>query len=419
MRKLAVLSFHTSPLAQPGVGDSGGMNVYVRELVSALAQAGVTSDVYTRAWSEDLPDEVVVEPGFRVVHVDAGPREQVLKEDLPGLVPAFTAAVVERIGGAGDVDAIHANYWLSGVAGHAAKHELGLPLVSTFHTLARVKAEADAGESGARARAEAEARVVACSDAILANGAEEAAELRHHYAAPPERIEVIPPGVDHAFFSPGDRDGARAALGWCEPGRISADGGRRAAQHPILLFVGRIQPLKGLDVAVAALAALDRTDAELVVVGGASGVEGPGEVDRIRDLVADLGVSRQVRFVEPQPHHLLSTWYRAADVVLVPSRSESFGLVALEAAACGRPVVAASVGGLRTIVDHGRTGYLVEGRRPEAYAAWVAEILDDRVLAASLGGQARARAAGYTWSTAAARLRRLYGDLTARQLVRC
>lgn len=419
MRKLAVLSFHTSPLAQPGVGDSGGMNVYVRELVSALAQAGVSSDVYTRAWSEDLPEEVVVEPGFRVVHVDAGPREQVPKEDLPGLVPAFTAAVIERIGAAGDVDAIHANYWLSGVAGHAAKHELGLPLVSTFHTLARVKAEADAGESGARARAGAEARVVACSDAILANGAEEAAELRHHYGAVPERIEVIPPGVDHAFFSPGDRDGARAALGWSEPGRISADGGRRAAQHPILLFVGRIQPLKGLDVAVAALAALDRTDAELVVVGGASGVDGPGEVERVRHLVADLGVTTKVRFVEPQPHHLLSSWYRAADVVLVPSRSESFGLVALEAAACGRPVVAASVGGLRTIVDHGRTGYLVEDRRPEAFAAWVAAILDDPVLAASLGRQARARAAGYTWSTAAARLRRLYGDLTARQLVRC
>ncbi|CAN5148859.1 D-inositol-3-phosphate glycosyltransferase [soil metagenome] len=419
MRKLAVLSFHTSPLTQPGVGDSGGMNVYVRELVSALAQAGVASDVYTRAWTDDLPDEVVVEPGFRVVHVEAGPRVEVPKEDLPGLVPAFTAAVVERIGTGGDVDAIHANYWLSGVAGHAAKHRLGLPLVSTFHTLARVKAEADAGESGARARAEAEARVVACSDAILANGAEEAAELRRHYAAVPERIEVIPPGVDHAFFSPGDRDGARAALGWCEPGRISADGGRRAAQHPILLFVGRIQPLKGLDVAVAALAELDRPDAELVVVGGPSGVDGPGELARVRDLVDDLGVSAQVRFVEPQPHHLLSTWYRAADVVLVPSRSESFGLVALEAAACGRPVVAASVGGLRTIVDHGRTGFLVEGRLPEAYAAWITEVLDDRHLAASLARGARERAAGYTWSTAAARLRRLYGDLTARQLVSC
>lgn len=419
MRKLAVLSFHTSPLAQPGVGDSGGMNVYVRELVSALAQAGVACDVYTRASSDDLPAEVVIEPGFRVIHVEAGPRAEVPKEELIELVPAFTTAVVGRIGAAGDVGAIHANYWLSGVAGHAAKHELGLPLVSTFHTLARVKAQADAGEPAARSRATAEARVVACSDAIVANGAEEAAELRHHYAADPHRIEVVPPGVDHAFFSPGDRDGARAALGWCEPGRISADGGRRAARHPVLLFVGRIQPLKGLDVAVAALAELDRADAELVVVGGPSGVDGQAELARVRDLAEDLGVSRQVRFVEPQPHHLLSTWYRAADVVLVPSRSESFGLVALEAAACGRPVVAASVGGLRTIVDHGRTGFLVEDRRPGTYAARVAEILGDDHLARSLARQARERAAGYTWSTAAARLRRIYGDLTVRQLVTC
>ncbi len=419
MRKLAVLSFHTSPLVQPGVGDSGGMNVYVRELVSALAQAGVACDVYTRTWSPDLAEEVVVEPGFRVVHVDAGPRAEVPKEALAGLVPEFSAAIVERIGAAGDVDAIHANYWLSGVAGHTAKHLLSLPLVSTFHTLARVKAEADPGEPTASTRAAAEAEVVACSDAILANGAEEAAELRRHYAASPERIEVVPPGVDHAFFSPGDRDGARAALGWAGPGRISADGGRRAAQGPILLFVGRIQPLKGLDVAVAALAELDRPDAQLVVVGGPSGIDGPGELARARDLADDLGVSGQVRFVEPQPHHLLSTWYRAADVVLVPSRSESFGLVALEAAACGRPVVAAAVGGLRTIVDHGRSGFLVEGRRPEAYAAWVAEILGDAGLAGHLALGARQRAAGYTWSTAAARLRRLYADLTARQLVRC
>jgi len=417
VRKLAVLSFHTSPLVQPGMGDSGGMNVYVRQLVSSLAQAGVACDVYTRAWSAGLAPEVVVEPGFRVIHIEAGPRTEVAKEDLTGLVPAFTDAVVAHIRGAGDVDAIHANYWLSGIAGHVAKHELALPLVSTFHTLARVKVAAGTGEPEARARAEAE--VVACSDAILANSTEEAGELARLYGAVPERVEVVPPGVDHAFFSPGDRDGARAALGWCEPGRISADGGRRAAQHPILLFVGRIQPLKGLDVAVAALAELDRPDAELVVVGGPSGAGGPAELARVGELVAGLGLSAQVRFVDPQPHHLLSTWYRAADVVLVPSHSESFGLVALEAAACGRPVVAAAVGGLRTIVDHGVSGYLVDDRRPASYAARIEAILGDPELAEHLAHHARQRASGYTWPTAAARLRRLYGDLTARQLVSC
>ncbi len=419
MRRLAVLSFHTSPLVQPGVGDSGGMNVYVRELVSALAQAGVSCDVYTRTWSDDLAPEVVVEPGFRVLHVDAGPRSDVAKEELAALVPDFTDGVVDHIRRSGDVDAIHANYWLSGVAGHIAKHRLSLPLVSTFHTLARVKAEAALAEPGGQPRATAEAEVIACSDAILANGEEEAEELRRHYDAPPQRIEVVPPGVDHAFFSPGDRDGARAALGWAEPGRISAVGGRRAAQHPVLLFVGRIQPLKGLDVAVATLAELDRGDAELVVVGGPSGAEGDAELARVHELAADLGVARQVRFVEPQPHHLLSTWYRAADVVLVPSRSESFGLVALEAAACGRPVVAAAVGGLRTVIDHGHTGFLVEDRHPRAYAARVVDILDDAGLAARLGTAAATRAGGYTWSTTAARLRRLYADLAARQLVQC
>jgi D-inositol-3-phosphate glycosyltransferase len=416
VHQLAVLSFHTSPLVQPGSGDSGGMNVYVRELVSALAQAGVACDVYTRTWAPELPPEVVVEPGFRVVHVDAGPRGPVAKEDLAALVPDFARGVVDAVRQR-EVDALHANYWLSGVAGHAVKHDLGLPLVSTFHTLARVKADGCDLEPGHRVHAESE--VVACSDAILANCAEEAADLVHHYDADPGRIEVVAPGVEHAFFSPGDRDGARAALGWSEPGRISAHGGRGADQHPVLLFVGRIQPLKGLDVAVRALGLLDDPTAELVVVGGPSGPDGLGELARVRALVDDLHLAGRVRFVDPQPHHLLSTWYRAADVVVVPSRSESFGLVALEAAACGRPVVAAAVGGLRTIVDDGVTGFLVEGRQPEEYAGLVTRLVADRELAAAMARRAAQRSRRYTWSTAAARLRRLYADLSARALVEC
>jgi D-inositol-3-phosphate glycosyltransferase len=396
------------------------MNVYVRELGSALAQAGVACDVYTRRWAPDLPDEVAVEPGFRVVHVDAGPATDVRKEDLPELVPAFTEAVEGHIRRTGGVDALHANYWLSGVSGHALKHELELPLVSTFHTLARVKADGGTSEAGGSdARVAAEVAVIGCSDAILASCTEEVLDLQRHYEAPLDRIEVVPPGVDHAFFSPGDRDGARAALGWSAPGRVSAVGGRHADKHPVLLFVGRIQPLKGLDVAVGALAELDRPDAELIVVGGPSGADGPGELARITELVHDLGLTSQVRWFPAQPHHLLSTWYRAADVVLVPSRSESFGLVALEAAACGIPVVAAAVGGLRTLVDDGRTGFLVEGRAPADYAARVAQLLDDPVLAAEMARAGAQRAQGYTWSTAAARLRRLYADLSAGSLVSC
>jgi D-inositol-3-phosphate glycosyltransferase len=403
VRTLAVLSLHTSPLAQPGAGDSGGMNVYVRELVSSLAQAGVGCSVYVRRWRDDLPDEVHVEPGFRVVHVTAGPVE-LAKEHLPEIVDEYRDGVLADIRGLGDVDALHANYWLSGVAGHRLKHDLDIPLVSTFHTLARVKAET--GDPEPERRIQAEAEVVACSDAITASCPAEAEQLVRLYGARPERIELVPPGVVHAFFSPGDRAGARAALA------LPAD-------RPVLLFVGRIQPLKGLDVAVRALAELRDRGAVLVAVGGPSGLEGEVESAKVRLLAEELGVEDRIRWVAPQPHYMLSTYYRAADVVLVPSRSESFGLVALEAAACGTPVVAAAVGGLRTLVDDGRTGFLIESRDPDAFASATDELLDHPSLAAAMGADAAARARTFTWSTTAARLRRLYADLTARALVDC
>ncbi|NNE11100.1 MAG: glycosyltransferase, partial [Ilumatobacter sp.] len=207
-----------------------------------------------------------------------------------------------------------------------------------------------------------------------------------------------------AFFAPGERSGARDAL------ELSHD-------VPVILFVGRIQPLKGPDVAIRALHALGRPDALLLIVGGASGSQGDGEVERARHLVDELGLCDQVRFVEPQPHHILSTYYRAADVVIVPSRSESFGLVALEAAACGVPVVASAVGGLLSLVDHGETGFLVPDRDPVLFAKAIERILDEPLLAESMSIASHERAGRYTWGFAAARLRRLYGDLPARQLV--
>jgi D-inositol-3-phosphate glycosyltransferase len=399
--RVAVLSLHTSPLAQPGSGDGGGMNVYVRELVSALAQAGLDCRVYVRRWDDDLPEVVPVEPGFEVVHVPAGPAE-LAKEDLPGIVEPFTDWVERDLADWRPV-AVHANYWLSGVVGAELKRRLDLPLVSTFHTLARVKA--DNGDPEPERRALAEAAVMACSDIVVANCSPEARQLEALYHLDGARIEVVTPGVDHAFFSPGDPRGARWAL--------------EAGHEPVLLFAGRIQPLKGVDVAVRTLAAVERRDAQLWIVGGASGPDGDHEVARVRDLAAELGVAARVRFIPPQPHHLLSTYYRAADVCLVPSRSESFGLVALEAAACGVPVVASAVGGLLTLVEHGRTGYLVEGRDPADFAAWVDMVLADPVLHRRLSVSAAARARIYTWSTSAARLRRLYGDLPARALVGC
>ncbi len=402
MQRLAVLSLHTSPLLQPGQGDAGGMNVYVRELVSSLAQAGVDSTVYVRRWHDELPPVVEVEPGFRVVHVPAGPSA-LPKEALPGVIDEFTDWVALDLERRERVDALHANYWLSGVAGHRLKHELDLPLVSVFHTLARVKA--DIGEAEPQRRIDAEFDVIGCSDAILANARAEAEQLVDFYHADPSRIEIVPPGVDHAFFSPGDKRGARQALG--------------LGDHPVLVFVGRIQLLKGVDVAVGALAALQRPDAVLIVIGGASGAEGDAEVQRLHALVDDLGVRDQVRFIDAQPHHALSTYYRAADVCLVPSRAESFGLVALEAAACGVPVVAAAVGGLRTLVEHGETGFLIDSRDPQVYAEHIEAVLASPSYARTLSRNATTLASGYTWSITAARLRRLYGDLASREPVKC
>ncbi|HZN16375.1 MAG TPA: glycosyltransferase [Acidimicrobiales bacterium] len=402
MRSLAILSMHTSPLAQPGTGDGGGMNVYVRELATALARAGVAADVYTRAEDPSQPPVVRVEPGFRVHHVPAGPDAPLDKAELPFVVDEFAHGVVTLLEH-NPADAIHANYWLSGIAGHEIKHRLDLPLVSTFHTLDRVKAE-DSDDPGDRA--EAEAAIIGCSDAILASCDVEANQLRDLYDADPSRIEIVAPGVDHAFFAPGDRRQARRALGFDEDG-------------PLLLFVGRIQPLKGLDVAIHTLARIADTRTRLIVVGGPSGPLGEDEVIRMHKLVADLGVTHRVHFVPPQRHELLSTFYRAADVTLVPSRSESFGLVALEAAACGTPVVACAVGGLTTLVDHGDTGFLVDGRDPDAFAAFTTELLDNPARAAQFSARAARRAQRYTWSVAAGRLRRLYTDLTSRQLVDC
>jgi D-inositol-3-phosphate glycosyltransferase len=402
MQRVAMLSVHTSPLAQPGAGDGGGMNVYVHALATALARAGVPVDVLTRADHADQPSCVEVEPGFRVLHVTAGPRAPVPLRELPDLVGEFTDAARDVLAHTGDHDVLHANYWVSGAVGHRLKHELDLPLVTTFHTLERVKAEVGLGDAiSLRPRVEAE--VVRCADLVVASTSEEHDQLVRHYGADPERIEIITPGVDHTVFAPGDRGAARR--------RVGLTGG------PVLLFVGRIQPLKGADLAVRALAEVHDRTAQLVVVGGPSGPDGEGEVQALHALVDELGLEHRVHFVAPQPHDALVDYYRAADVCVVPSRTESFGLVALEAAACGTPVVAANVGGLRLLVDDGATGFLVDDRDPAAYATRIDRVLDDEC--GELGAHAYARSMRYRWSIAAARLRRHYDDLTVRATVKC
>ena len=317
------------------------MNVYVRELSSALARAGVECDVFTRAWSPDLPAVVNVEPGLRVHHVAAGPLAPVAKEAAPGSgrrVHRRRVRPHDRPSGewperALGYDAIHANYWLSGLAGHQLKHELDLPLVSTFHTLDRVKAESSPEEVSSdepHRRAEAEAAVMACSEVVLASCSVEADQLVDLYGADPDRIRVVPPGVDHAFFAPGHRPQARRAVGL--PNRRPAGRFRRADPASQGRRHRRARARSSRD-------ALTKTS-HLVIVGGPSGPHGDEHLAELHRLVESSDLESKVRFVAPQPHELLSTYYRAADVCVVPSRSESFGLVALEAAACGTPVVA-------------------------------------------------------------------------------
>ncbi len=402
MQRVAIISMHTSPLAQPGVGDGGGMNVYVRELVSAMAQKGMQCTTYTRAWREGLPKVVEVEPNHKIVHIEAG-RFDLSKDELLNVVDLFTQRVAQHLQATGGADVLHANYWLSGLVGHRLKHQLNLPLVTTFHTLARVKTLGGDTESVVRERAELE--IIGCADAICVSCPEELSQFRALYGQSPGVVTVASPGVATAFFSPGDRAGARRALGW--------------GDEPVLLFVGRIQPLKGVDVAVQTLAELENKKTKLIIVGGASGSFGSSESTHVRKLICDFHLNDRVHFVEPQPHHLLSTYYRAADVVLVPSRSESFGLVALEAAACGIPVVASAVGGLLNLVEHQSTGYSVENRNPEVFAKYVDRLLSDPLLSLTMGNRGAHRAKNYSWSATADSVIGVYEALRVAQLVAC
>ena len=404
LRKLAVLSMHTSPLAQPGIGDGGGMNVYVREASIALEQAGISSTIFTRRTDRNTPTVKTIGKGIKVVQVDAG-SFSLRKEDLFSVVDEFKNGVEDFLVNEDEHDALFANYWLSGAAGHGLKHSLRLPLLTTFHTLARVKRLSGDENIEYEHRSKIESEVIGCSDVILSNSSFEMEQLVSQYDADPSRIEIVPPGVDHSIFKPASKNEARAQL--------------NLSGNPILLFVGRIQPLKGADLAVSILSELDHEDAHLILVGGSSGPEGPNEENRIREMVDELGLTQRVTFVHPQRHEKLVNWYQAADVVLMPSKSESFGLVALEASATGVPVVASSVGGLQTIIEHDLSGYLIDGRDPLSYASYVSKIIDDSKKAENMSIEATKKSRSFTWSVTAARLRRICLDLQSRSLVDC
>lgn len=381
------------------------MNVYVNQLASALARLGHEVDVYTRRDSLELADVHLVEPGFRVHHLVAGPVRTLARHELAEYVGDFTDRVADDFERRGNPDAIHANYWLSGLAGHRLKHERSIPLIVTFHTLERVKADHFEPESDERALQEA--ALFACADAVLASCDVEAQQFAQYYDAEPSRVHVVPLGVEHAFFAPGHRPAARQALG-------------RDADETLLLFVGRLQALKGVTLALETLITLRSRgrDASLAIIGGPSGPDGAATLALLHDRVNASGVIDKVSFVAPQNHQLLSTWMRAANVTLVPSRSESFGLVALESSACGTPVVASAVGGLLTLVEPGVNGQLVAQRDPDVWADAVDEVLDADQSGA-LSNAAVLLATPYTWRSAGASLVSLVDQLSAAHLVRC
>jgi D-inositol-3-phosphate glycosyltransferase len=389
-RRVATLSVHTSPLEQPGAGDAGGMNVYVVEVSRRLAARGIAVDVFTRATSSEQPPVVEMAPGVTVRHVSAGPFEGLGKQELPAQMCAFTAAVLreEAQHEPGHFDVVHSHYWLSGQVGWLARDRWGVPLVHSAHTLAKVKnaALAEGDEPEPRARVIGEEQVVAEADRLIANTAEEARQLVDFYDADPRRTLVVPPGVDLERFRPGDRQRARQRIGV-------------APDAVVLLFVGRIQPLKAPDMLLHAAARMVADDPALrarlqVLVVGAPSGSGLTEPQRLQELAVGLGVADLVRFIPPQAPEQLADHYRAADVAVVPSHNESFGLVALEAQACGTPVVAAAVGGLPTAVDDGVSGVLVDRRHPDDYAAAIRRVLAAREL---MSAGARRHAAAFSW----------------------
>ncbi|MFD6950715.1 D-inositol-3-phosphate glycosyltransferase [Nocardiopsis sp. TSRI0078] len=407
--RVATVSLHTSPLDQPGTGDAGGMNVYVVEVARRMAERGVAVDVFTRATSPDLPPVVELAPGVNVRHVPAGPYGRLDKNTLAEHLCPFIFGMLraEAQSEPGHYDLVHGHYWLSGQAGVVAARRWGVPLVQSMHTMARVKnaSLAEGDEPEPETRVLGEDQLVRQADQLIANTDDEARQLRDHYGARDNQISVIPPGVDLEVFTPGSRQEALARIGL-------------PAGTELLLFVGRVQRLKAPDVLIRAAAELLERDPSLrerLVVGVVGGLSGGGmrEPGLLTGLARSLGVADVVRIEPPQSRERLADYYRAAAVTVVPSYSESFGLVAVESQACGTPVLAAHVGGLATAVADGVSGVLVKGHDPVDYAAELYRMISEPMWRAKLAMAAPAHAATLGWSRTVDELLDVYRASTA------
>ncbi|WP_330458556.1 D-inositol-3-phosphate glycosyltransferase [Streptomyces sp. NBC_00820] len=421
-RRVAMLSVHTSPLHQPGTGDAGGMNVYIVELAQRLAAINIEVEIFTRATAGDLPPTVPLAPGVLVRHVDAGPYEGLAKEDLPAQLCAFTHGVMQAWAGhrPGYYDLVHSHYWLSGHVGWLAAQRWGVPLVHAMHTMAKVKnaslADGDTPEPAARVIGETQ--IVAAADRLIANTAEEADELVRHYTADRSRVAVVHPGVNLDRFRPVPQGSGSLVAATSADARAAARARLGLPQDALIpLFAGRIQPLKAPDLLLRAVAVLLDERPELrsrivvPVVGGPSG-SGLAKPEGLQKLAARLGIADVVRFRPPVGQEQLADWFRAASVLVMPSYSESFGLVAIEAQAAGTPVLAASVGGLPVAVRDGVTGFLVQGHDPADYARVLRRFADDPSLATTMGAAAAAHARAFGWDASAAATADVYTAAT-------
>ncbi|MEU7147293.1 glycosyltransferase [Streptomyces sp. NPDC045470] len=424
-RRVAMLSVHTSPLHQPGTGDAGGMNVYIVELARKLASLNIEVEIFTRATTGTLPPAVELAPGVLVRHVDAGPYEGLAKEELPAQLCAFTHGVMQAWAGhrPGYYDLVHSHYWLSGHVGWLAAERWGVPLVHAMHTMAKVKnaalAAGDTPEPAARVIGETQ--IVRAADRLIANTDEEAAELMRHYEAGADKVAVVHPGVNLDRFRPAGPAAPSAGAPVTDEAPSDTAASRSAARARlglpqdalIPLFAGRIQPLKAPDILLRAVAVLLDEDPSLrsrlvvPVVGGPSG-SGLAKPEGLQKLAARLGIADVVRFRPPVGQEQLADWYRAASVLVMPSYSESFGLVAVEAQACGTPVIAAAVGGLPVAVHDGVSGFLISGHDPADYARALGRFARDTSLAGRMGAAAARHARSFGWDTAAAATAEVY-----------
>lgn len=404
---VAMISMHTSPIEQPGLGDAGGMNVYILNTALQLARRGITVDVYTRATRPSQGDIVEVEEGFRVINIVAGPYEGLSKDELSTQLAAFAGGMIQ-FARENDLhyDLIHSHYWLSGQVGWLLRDLWQVPLVHTAHTLAAVKNAHRSSEDAqeAEARRICEQQLVDNADLLVVNTEDEARELAYHYDARPETIRTVKPGADTQLFTPGtnrNTERSRRELGI-------------PLNAKVVVFVGRLQRFKGPEVLLRATAELFQRDPyrnlRVVICGGASG--NGSSVEDYRQLARELGIQHRVRFIPPRPPAELVAVYQAADIVAVPSYNESFGLVAVEAQASGTPVVAARVGGLPIAVRDGETGVLVRGHEPAAWADALGQLLDDDDLRIGMGETAVAHAATFSWAASAEQLEDVYAAAT-------